>query len=93
MGQCDLALVMSGEVVKAAPDLTVGLRALRILAPLFVLALVVYIVRMWTRSRIKHRLNASDYTISVAMVSISPLLTVPRAMILIVNPTRWPKPS
>jgi hypothetical protein len=68
----DLAPVMAGEEANAAPDLTVGLRALGVLAPLFVIALTVYIVRIWTRSRPKYRLNASDYTISVAMASIYP---------------------
>jgi len=63
---------MAGEEVKVTPDLTAGIRALTILAPLFVIALTVYIVRIWTRCLPKCRLNASDYTISVAMVSTYP---------------------
>ncbi|KAK3386493.1 hypothetical protein B0H63DRAFT_430290 [Podospora didyma] len=51
----------------ATPDLAVGLRALAILVPLFTLALTVYVVRIWTRIRPKYRLNAADYTISIAM--------------------------
>lgn len=56
----------------ATPDLAVGTRALEILVPLWAFALVVYAVRIWTRIRPKYRLNAADYTVSIAMVGLSP---------------------
>ncbi|KAK4447386.1 hypothetical protein QBC34DRAFT_496246 [Podospora aff. communis PSN243] len=62
----------------ATPDLAVGVKALAVLIPLFVIAMVVYIVRMWTRCRPKYRLNAADYTISIAILAetIAIILTI-----------------
>lgn len=51
------------------PEHSVGPRTLAALFPLFSLALAVYLVRMWTRSRPTRRLNAADYAVTVAMVS------------------------
>jgi len=50
------------------PDLSVGIRALAVLVPLFAVALAVYSVRIWTRIRPKNRLNAADHAITVAFV-------------------------
>ncbi|KAK5660023.1 hypothetical protein OQA88_13491 [Cercophora sp. LCS_1] len=50
-------------------DLSIGYRTLAILLPLFALSLLLYGVRIWTRVRPEYRLNAADYTISVAMVA------------------------
>jgi len=41
------------------------------LVPLFAVAIVVYVVRIWTRMRPKNRLNAADHTITVAFVRAS----------------------
>jgi len=46
----------------------VGPRTLAVILPLFAISLAVYTVRIWTRARPKLRLNAADYTISIAMV-------------------------
>ncbi|KAK3349725.1 hypothetical protein B0T25DRAFT_519867 [Lasiosphaeria hispida] len=58
--------------------MSAGYRALAILLPLFVLALASYIVRIWTRVRLKHRLNAADYTLTIAALaeSVSIVLTI-----------------
>jgi len=39
--------------------------------PLFAVALLVYIARIWTRLHPKYALTAADYTITVAMVPSS----------------------
>ncbi|KXX74010.1 hypothetical protein MMYC01_210664, partial [Madurella mycetomatis] len=51
---------------REAKDLSVGYRTLAVLVPLYALALIAYAVRIWTRIRPKYRLNAADYTITVA---------------------------
>ena len=38
------------------------------LAPLFAVAIIVYVVRVWTRMRPKNRLNAADHAVTVAFV-------------------------
>ncbi|KAK0716822.1 hypothetical protein B0T26DRAFT_707348 [Lasiosphaeria miniovina] len=53
----------------ADPKLGEGPRAMAILVPLFALALAVYALRIWTRARPKYRLNASDYTVSIAVLA------------------------
>jgi len=60
---------MSG-VGKAPVDTSAGYKALAILLPLFVLALASYIARIWNRVRPKLRLNAADYTLTIAVVRI-----------------------
>ena len=61
---------------KPALDLSIGYRALAVLIPLFVVAAVVYAVRIWTRVRPKYRLNVADHAITVAFVSIRCLVPV-----------------
>ncbi|KAK0720973.1 hypothetical protein B0H67DRAFT_486037 [Lasiosphaeris hirsuta] len=48
------------------PDKSVGPATLAVLVPLFALATIVYSIRIWTRMRPKYRLNAADYTITIA---------------------------
>ncbi|KAK3358817.1 hypothetical protein B0T25DRAFT_493950 [Lasiosphaeria hispida] len=48
------------------PDNSVGPATLAVVVPLFALATIVYSVRIWTRMRPKYRLNAADYTITIA---------------------------
>ncbi|KAK0652537.1 hypothetical protein B0T16DRAFT_406357 [Cercophora newfieldiana] len=66
------------EEDKKAIDLWIGHRALAICLPLFAVAVIVYAVRIWTRIRPKSRLNAADYTITVAFIAetISITLTI-----------------
>ena len=61
---------MTGSGV--SPDLSIGTRTLTVLYPLFAVALLVYSVRMWSRMRPKLRLNASDYTVTIAFVNTPP---------------------
>jgi len=63
------------EPVAPAAGGNVGPRTLAVVLPLFAISLAVYTVRIWTRARPKSRLNAADYTVSVAMVCA---LSIPR---------------
>ncbi|KAK0610832.1 hypothetical protein B0T14DRAFT_570765 [Immersiella caudata] len=63
------ACALAAYCGKSTPDLAVGVKALAVLVPLFVVAMTVYLVRIWTRCRPKYRLNAADYTISVAILA------------------------
>ncbi|KAK3377634.1 hypothetical protein B0H63DRAFT_417196 [Podospora didyma] len=51
------------------PNTTSGPRTLAVLVPLFAFALLLYVVRIWTRLHAKQRLTAADYTITVAVVA------------------------
>ncbi|KAK0710821.1 hypothetical protein B0H67DRAFT_265765 [Lasiosphaeris hirsuta] len=50
-------------------DNSVGLATLAVVVPLFTLAIIVYSIRIRTRMRPKYRLNAADYTITIAFLA------------------------
>lgn len=51
------------------PHDSLGPRALAIVTPLFIVAILVFSVRIYTHATPIYKLDASDYTISVAFVS------------------------
>ena len=53
-----------------SPGDSVGPRALLIVFPLFVFALLLFAIRIYTRLIRRHRLQAADYAITVAIVRL-----------------------
>lgn len=53
----------------APPDDSNGLESLYILGPFMFLGIVFFIVRIYTRLALSYKLNVSDYTNAVAVVS------------------------
>jgi hypothetical protein len=51
------------------PHDSLGPRALAIVTPFFIVAIIVFLVRIYTRVTPVYKLDISDYTISVVIVS------------------------
>ena len=59
---------MDGGNMSLPPDDTVGPALLCTLFPLFGLAVLVWAIRVWSRTRVMLRLTFADHTITIAIV-------------------------